>query len=114
MAIANQQAKTDELRNMEASIKSSMDEATGQLKEELQEKISRIKELESELILTETQFARAVAESEVRISCIVKVIMELSFITNNNLSICLCDDIGLVIKSCCQRQRYVRINEVYQ
>merc|ERR1719491_2638885 len=64
LAIANQKAKTDELRNMEASIKATMDEATGKLKEELQEKVSRIKELESELVLTETQFARAVAESE--------------------------------------------------
>jgi len=64
LAIANQKAKTDELRNMEASIKASMDEATGKLKEKLQEKISRIKELESELTMTETQFARAVAESE--------------------------------------------------
>jgi len=64
MAMANQRAKSDELRNMEASIKSQMDEATGKLKEELQDRISRIKELESELVLTETQFARAVAESE--------------------------------------------------
>lgn len=64
LAIANQKAKSDELRNMEASIKAQMEGATSQLKQELQEKISRIKELESELVLTETQFARAVAESE--------------------------------------------------
>jgi len=64
LAIANQKAKSEELRNMEASIKAEMDGATSKLKEELLEKISRIKELESKLVVTETQFARAVAENE--------------------------------------------------
>ena len=65
MAIANEKAKTDELRNMEASIKAQMEEATAHLKEELQEKTSKLKTLQSELVMLETQFARAVAESEV-------------------------------------------------
>ena len=65
MAIANEKAKEEELRDVKASLKASMDEQTGKLKEELQEKVARVKELESELVLTETQFARAVAESEV-------------------------------------------------
>jgi len=64
MAIANEKAKEEELRDVKASLKASMDEQTGKLKEELQEKVARVKELESELVLTETQFARAVAESE--------------------------------------------------
>jgi len=64
LAIANQKAKSEEFRNKEAAIKAEMDGATSKLKEELQEKVARIKELESELVLTETQFARAVAESE--------------------------------------------------
>ena len=51
---------------MEAAIIAEVDGATSKLKEELQGKIARIKELESELVLTETRFARAVAESEVR------------------------------------------------
>jgi len=64
LAIANEKAKTDELRNMEASIKAQMEEATAHLKEELQEKTSKLKTLQSELVMLETQFARAVAESE--------------------------------------------------
>merc|ERR1719148_556181 len=49
---------------MEENLKATMEEETTKLAEEISEKISRIKELESELVLTETQFARAVAESE--------------------------------------------------
>jgi len=64
MEMASQKAKEEDLKNMEASLKVEMEEATTKLAEEIQEKISRIKELESELVLTETQFARAVAESE--------------------------------------------------
>ena len=67
MAIANQKAKEDELKEMEASLKTKMEEETTKLKEQIEEKESKIKELESDLSLTETQFARAVAESEVRI-----------------------------------------------
>merc|ERR1711937_487927 len=52
LALANQKAKSEELRNMEAAIKAELDGATSKLKEELQEKIARIKELESELVLT--------------------------------------------------------------
>jgi len=64
MEVASQKAKEDDLKNMEAQLKTAMEEATTKLTEEISEKISRIKELESELVLTETQFARAVAESE--------------------------------------------------
>jgi len=64
LAIANENARSQELKNMEADLKATMEEETSRLKEQLQGKISRVKELESELVLTETQFARAVAESE--------------------------------------------------
>jgi len=64
MAEVSQKEKEEELKNMEATLKATMEEETTKLKEEIQEKESRIKELESELVLTETQFARAVAECE--------------------------------------------------
>lgn len=79
LAIDNCQpkAKTNELRNMEASINTLMDEATGKLKE-FHEKLSRMKELEPKLILTELQFTRAVVESDASSSRVVAY--------NNNMS----------------------------
>lgn len=48
----------------EEEIKRSVEKETARLKESLQSKVDRIKELENELVLAESQFARAVSDFE--------------------------------------------------
>lgn len=62
-------------REEEEAIKRQYEQELDTMKVDIQSKMDRIKELESELVLTESQFARAVADSEVRhhrliLSCI--------------------------------------------
>lgn len=45
-------------------VRKAVKEETNKLKEQLERKVDRIKELENELVLAESQFARAVADSE--------------------------------------------------
>merc|ERR1712038_906181 len=51
-------------REQEEAIKRQYEQELDTMKVDIQSKIDRIKELESELVLTESQFARAVADSE--------------------------------------------------
>merc|ERR1712038_370437 len=51
-------------REQEEAIKRQYEQELDTMKVDIQSKMDRIKELESELVLTESQFARAVADSE--------------------------------------------------
>ena len=62
--LQNETALALERSRNEESIRFAVREETSVLKEELQLKLDRIKELENELILAESQFARAMADSE--------------------------------------------------
>ena len=66
--MASHSAQLEEIREAEERVKSNMEEEATHLKTKLESMMDRVKELENELVLTESQFARAVAESEVRTS----------------------------------------------
>merc|ERR1712079_785095 len=58
-AMQSQNAIAMERNRNEEDIRNAVMAETSKLKEELQEKISRIKEVENELVLAQSQFARA-------------------------------------------------------
>ncbi len=64
----NETARALERNRNEDDIRNAVRNETAKLKEELQEKVNRIKEIENELVLAESQFARAVADSEAAVS----------------------------------------------
>lgn len=64
----NETARALERTRNDDEIKNAVREETSKLKDEMQQKSNRIKELESELILSESQFARAVADSEAAVA----------------------------------------------
>ena len=66
--MANHSAQLEEIREAEEKVKNTMEEEAKKLRGKLESMNDRVKELENELVLTESQFARAVAESEVSIS----------------------------------------------
>ena len=65
--MANHSAQLEEIREAEEKVKNTMEEEARKLRAKLESMNDRVKELENELVLTESQFARAVAESEVSI-----------------------------------------------
>jgi len=67
-AMQSQNAIAMERNRNEEDIRNAVMAETSKLKEELQEKISRIKEVENELVLAQSQFARAVADSEAAVA----------------------------------------------
>lgn len=64
LAKAQDEAMQNQRRENDQAMQMKYREETDKLKNDLQTKINRIKELESELVLSESQFARAVADSE--------------------------------------------------
>merc|ERR1711976_503660 len=67
-AMHSETARALERTRNDDDLKHAVQEETAKLKEQLQEKANKIKELENELILAEGQFARAVADSEAAVS----------------------------------------------
>ena len=63
--MASHSAQLEEIREAEEKVKNTMEEEARKLRGKLESMNDRVKELENELVLTESQFARAVAESEV-------------------------------------------------
>ena len=60
----NETARALERSRNDEELKNAVRAETSKLKDELQEKSNKIKELENEILLSESQFARAVADSE--------------------------------------------------
>mmetsp|Transcript_15076 Transcript_15076/g.18384 ORF Transcript_15076/g.18384 Transcript_15076/m.18384 type:complete len:1089 (-) Transcript_15076:257-3523(-) len=54
--------------NNEESVRLAVQEETTKLKDQIQQKVDRIREVENELVLAESQFARAVADSEAAVA----------------------------------------------
>jgi kinesin family protein C1 len=67
-AMQSEAARAMERNRNEDDIKNAVRDETAKLKEVIQEKIDRIKEVENELVLAESQFARAVADSEAAVA----------------------------------------------
>jgi len=67
-AMHNEAARALERNRNEEEVRNAVRDETAKLKEQLQDKVNRIKELENELVLAESQFARAVADSEAAVS----------------------------------------------
>lgn len=63
-AMQSETARALERNRNEEDVRAAVLKETSRLKEELQDKVSRIKEVENELVLAQSQFARAVADSE--------------------------------------------------
>lgn len=63
-AMQNESARALERNRNDQELRNLVKAETSELKEELQERVARIKELENELVLAESQFARAVADSD--------------------------------------------------
>ena len=72
LAMATHSAQLEEIRDAEERVKREMEDEAKQLRSKLETMMERVKELENELVLTESQFARAVAESEVSLSIMYK------------------------------------------
>ena len=70
--MATHSAQLEEIRDAEERVKREMEDEAKQLRSKLETMMERVKELENELVLTESQFARAVAESEVSLSIMYK------------------------------------------
>lgn len=64
----NETARALERTRNDEELKSAVREETSKLKEVISEKESKIRELESGLVLSESQFARAVADSEAAVA----------------------------------------------
>lgn len=64
MARVNDEAVKEEKKNNEERMRATIAEESEKRKREIQNKVNRIKELENELVLSESQFARAVADSD--------------------------------------------------